>query len=283
MEHMAGRVAVNGTHLYYEQAGSGYPLVLIHGFTLNTQMWEDQFAVFARHYRVVRYDMRGFGQSDLPTEEPFTAVDDLCALLDALDVNRPVVLGLSRGGGVAIDFALAYPERTSALVLVDPALGGWTWSEDFSQSMRKLEITAQTQGMVEARRRWLDHPFFLPARERPELAARLAQIVASYSGWSWLHASSERDADLPTPRPLEQISIPTLLVIGERDIGEFQAIAQHIAGAIRHLTRLVLPGVGHMANMEAPEAFNEAVLSFLGNLNSSHSVDARAGEANEKV
>lgn len=270
MEHTSGMVAVNGTHLYYEQTGSGHPLVLIHGFTLNTQMWEDQFAVFARHYRVIRYDMRGFGRSALPTEEPFTAVDDLRALLDALGVSCTFVLGLSRGGSVAIDFALAYPGRTSALVLVDPALRGRAWSEDLSHSMDELEITARTQGVEAARQRWLAHPFFLPARERPELAARLAQIVAGYSGWSWLHASSERDADLPTPRPLEQISVPTLLVVGERDIEEFQAIAHHIASVIPHLMKRVLPGVGHMANMEAPEAFNEAVLGFLGSLKHGH-------------
>jgi 3-oxoadipate enol-lactonase len=266
MEHTAGMVVANGTHLYYEQAGSGHPLVLINGFTLNTQMWDDQFVVFARNYRVIRYDMRGSGQSALPTEEPFTAVDDLRALLDALGVSRTFVLGLSLGGSVAIDFALAYPDRISALVLVDPALRGWPWSEAFSQSMRELEIVARTQGVEKARQRWLAHPFFLAAREQPELAERLAQIVASYSGWSWLHASPERDVDLPEVRPLEQISTPTLLIMGERDIEEFQAIANHISCSIPHLTKLVLPGVGHMANMEAPEAFNEAVLRFLGSV-----------------
>ena len=270
MEHSADMVTVNGTHLYYERAGSGHPLVLIHGFSLNTQMWEDQFAVFARQYQAIRYDMRGFGRSALPTEEPFTAVEDLRALLDTLGVSRAYVLGLSLGGSVAIDFALAYPDRTSALVLVDTALHGWPWSEAFSHSMRELEIAARTQGVEMARQRWLAHPFFLPARERPELAERLAQIVASYSGWSWLHASPERDADLPEVRPLERISAPTLLIMGERDIEEFQAIASHISCSIPHLTKLVLPGVGHMANMEAPEAFNEAVLRFLGSLKHHH-------------
>ena len=95
---------------------------------------------------------------------------------------------------------------------------------------------------------------------------RLAQIVASYSGWSWLHTSPERDADLSTDRPLSRISVPTLLMMGERDIEEFQAIANHITCSIPQLTKLILPGVGHMANMEAPEAFNEAVLLFLGSL-----------------
>jgi len=270
MEQIADMVTVNGTHLYYERAGTGHPLVLIHGFTLNTQMWEDQFAVFAQHYQTIRYDMRGFGRSALPAEEPFTAVDDLRALLDALGVSRTFVLGLSLGGSVAIDFALAYPDRTSALVLVDPALHGWQWSEAFSQSMRELEIVARTQGVEMARQRWLAYPFFLPARERPELAERLAQIVASYTGWSWLHASPERNTDLPEVRPLERISTPTLLVMGERDIEEFQAIANHISCSIPHLTKLVLPGVGHLANMEAPESFNKVVLRFLGSLKHQH-------------
>jgi 3-oxoadipate enol-lactonase len=266
MEYTAGMVAVNGTHLYYEQAGSGHPLILIHGFTLNTQMWEDQFSVFAQHYRVIRYDVRGSGQSAMPTEEPFTEVDDLLALLDALGVSHTFVLGQSRGGSVAIDFALAHPERTCALILVDPALGGWNWSKAFSQSMHELGIIALTQSVDMAQKRWLAHPFFLSARKRPQQVERLEQIVANYSGWAWLHASSEQDADLPTPRPLEGISVPTLLVIGEHDIQEFQDIANHIARTIPHLTKLVLPGVGHMSNMEAPETFNEAVLGFLENL-----------------
>ena len=266
MEQVAGMVAINGTHLYYERAGSGHPLILLHGFTLNTQMWDDQFAVFAQHYDTIRYDMRGFGRSDLPTEEPFTAVDDFRALLDVLGVSRTFALGFSRGGSVAIDFALAYPDRISALVLVDPALGGWTWSEAFSQSMRELEIAARTQSIGMARQRWLAHPFFLPARERPELAERLAQIVAHYTGWPWLYSSPEREVDLPGTRPLERINVPTLLIIGERDIEEFQVIADHIACAVPHLTKLMLPGVGHMTNMEAPEAFNKAVLRFLENV-----------------
>lgn len=90
--------------------------------------------------------------------------------------------------------------------------------------------------------------------------------MASYSGWSWLQASPEREANLLSPRPLERISVPTLLVMGERDIDEFQAIANHITRTIPRITKLVLPGVGHMSNMEAPDEFNEAVLSFLGKL-----------------
>jgi 3-oxoadipate enol-lactonase len=94
-----GIVEVNGTRLYYEAAGSGPALVLIHGFNLDTRMWDDQFEVFAQHYRVVRYDARGFGQSALPTDEPYTGADDLQALLvlssvKNLDTKTPVLKGV---------------------------------------------------------------------------------------------------------------------------------------------------------------------------------------------
>ena len=98
------------TRLYYEVAGSGHPLVLIHGFTLDTRMWDDQFETFAREYQVVRYDRRGFGKSSLPVDEDYAHADDLAALLEHLGIDRAYVLGLSGGGASAIDFALTYPE-----------------------------------------------------------------------------------------------------------------------------------------------------------------------------
>jgi 3-oxoadipate enol-lactonase len=124
MDEQRGVAEVNGTRLYYEGAGSGHPLVLIHGFGLDTRMWDDQFDVFARHYRVVPYGMRGYGDSAPPADESYSHTDDLKALLEHLSIDRAHVLGQSRGGAVAIDFALAHPGATSALVLVDPVLAG---------------------------------------------------------------------------------------------------------------------------------------------------------------
>src|SRR6266540_3962879 len=102
MNEKSGYAKVNGTRLFYEVAGSGHPLVLIHGHILDRRMWDDQFAVFARRFRVLRYDMRGYGRSALPMGEPYHAVDDLKALLDYLGIARTYVLGLSKGGIVAI-------------------------------------------------------------------------------------------------------------------------------------------------------------------------------------
>ena len=97
-------VAANGTRLYYEAAGAGHPVVLLHGFTFDTTMWDDQFLPLAQHFRVIRYDMRGFGRSDLPGAESYSHVDDLKALLDHLGISQAHLVGLSKGGAIALDF-----------------------------------------------------------------------------------------------------------------------------------------------------------------------------------
>src|SRR5262245_57108437 len=118
MAVQSGFADIPGARLHYEVAGSGEPLVLIHGFTLDMRMWDDQFASLARHFQVVRYDLRGFGKSSMPTTEPYTHADDLKALLDCLNIERAHVLGLSMGGSIAINFALNYPAMVDRLVLV---------------------------------------------------------------------------------------------------------------------------------------------------------------------
>jgi len=117
-----GFADVNGTRLYYEMAGSGPALVLIHGHTLDTRMWDDQFEPFARDYRVIRYDQRGYGKSAPPTAESYSPADDLMALLRYLGLSSAHILGQSRGGAGAIDFALTYPEATTTLIAVDAVL-----------------------------------------------------------------------------------------------------------------------------------------------------------------
>src|SRR5690242_18617682 len=126
-----GFAAVNGSRLYYESAGTGPPLVLLHGFTLDTRMWDDQFEAFARQYRVIRYDLRGFGRSAVPTES-YSHAEDLHALLGHLETEAAYVAGLSMGGAVALDYALAYPQAVRGLILIDAVVGGFRWSPEAS-------------------------------------------------------------------------------------------------------------------------------------------------------
>lgn len=265
----SGFADVNNTRLYYEVSGAGPSLVLIHGFTLDTRMWDDQFEAFSKHYRVVRYDLRGYGQSALPAlRVGYSHADDLKALLDHLGVTRAHVLGLSMGGSVAFNFSLEYPGRTMSLITVDTTLGGFPRSEEWSTFLGMLFSKARQAGVETSKELFLNSGLFQPALENPEVASRLAEMVLSYSGWSLLNPPGpEISLEIPAAKQLDKIDVPTLVIVGERDLQDFRDIADALEGGIPKATKVVISGVGHMANMEAPEKFNEVVLSFLSEIN----------------
>ena len=265
METQTGFADVNDTRLYYEIAGSGHPLVLIHGFTLDTRMWDDQFDVFAAHYQVIRYDLRGYGKSALPTAEPYSHPDDLRALMTHLGIDHAYILGLSLGGAVAVDFAVTYPDATDAFIPVDAALiGGYEWVE--GRLSLAVRTEAQRAGLQEAKTFWLNHPLFAPAQAKPNVAARLAQMVEDYSGWHLVNDDPVRLPEPPAIERLNTLSMPTLVVVGERDVLDFHRIADIMTERISGAKKVVMPGVGHMANMEDPERFNDIVLGFLAEM-----------------
>jgi pimeloyl-ACP methyl ester carboxylesterase len=266
-----GFADVNGTRLYYEMAGSGPALVLIHGHTLDTRMWDDQFEPFARDYRVIRYDQRGYGKSALPTAESYSPADDLMAVLRYLGLSSAHILGQSRGGAGAIDFALTYPEATTTLIAVDAVLRGFQWTS-FGTSLAEIHSAGRTSGVEAARQRWLGDALFAASLENPRVAPRLKQIVGAYSGWAWVNNEPLRPLDPPSIQQLDKIRIPTLVVVGDRDVPDFLAIADILHQRIPNASKVVMAGVGHMSNMEDPELFNRIVLSFL----SSNSVTQRS-------
>ena len=126
-----GFADVNGARLYYEVAGSGPPLVLLHGSFLDTRMWDDQIEVLAEQCRTIRYDARGHGRSAPPSGQPYARSDDLKALLEFLEVGHASLLGLSMGGGVAVNFAVTYPKSADALILVDVGVAGFPMSAEY--------------------------------------------------------------------------------------------------------------------------------------------------------
>jgi 3-oxoadipate enol-lactonase len=210
---------------------------------------------FAGQYRVIRLDLRGYGRSAVPTADSYRHVDDVKALLDTLGVKRAILLGLSMGGGIALDFTLTYPEIVRALIVVDSVLKGFHWSIDWSVRAREL-------GVEGARQRWLAHPLFAASIERADVASRLTQIVNDYSGWHWYN----RDPDpgvTPAIHRLAEITVATQVIVGERDLPDFRKIADTLAEGIANARKDVLPGLGHLPNMEAPDLFNEVVLNFL--------------------
>ena len=263
MQTQTGFAEVNGTRLYYEVAGSGHPLVLIHGMSLDTRMWEDQFEPLAQQYQVIRYDVRGFGKSALPTGGSYAHTDDLKALLEYLDITHAAILGLSMGGSIAVDFALEHPDATDALIPVDSRLSGWQPDAEWTAFSQAVRVRAKEAGIQAARDLWLYSPVFNPALEHPEVAPRLIQIVTEYSGWHWVNENPLRVPDPPAVQRLDTIRMPTLIILGERDFPDCQAVAEALHQGIPKARKVVLPRVGHMSNMEAPERFNALIVDFL--------------------
>lgn len=205
-------------------------------------MWDDQFLPLAQGFRVIRYDLRGFGRSALPTDAPYSHGEDLRALLDALGLQQAHLVGLSKGGGVALDFALTYPQRALSLVLIDTVLGGHAWS---------AEGSARDALVWEA------------ALRQPVVAARLRQIIADYTGWHFVNADPEQGLTPPAAQRLHELRLPVLAMVGEHDLPDFVQIAARIGREVSQARTVVVPGAGHMANMESPAVVTQALRDFL--------------------
>jgi pimeloyl-ACP methyl ester carboxylesterase len=258
----AGLAEVAEPVLYYESCGEGEAVVLIHGGNLDRRMWDDQFQLFARDFRVIRYDVRGFGKTEAPTK-PFSCVKDLRSLLEGLQVPRAHLVGLSLGGRIAIDFALEHPDKVKSLVAVGPGLSGFEWPAESEKRFWELARLARDEGPEKAVEGWLKDPYMVPAMEDPALAKRIRRLALENTA-SWLaNPLLERPLKSPAVKRLGEILVPTLLVVGDRDVPEIQAIVKILEKGIPHAKKVVIAGAGHMVNMEKPDEFNRNVLSFL--------------------
>jgi pimeloyl-ACP methyl ester carboxylesterase len=257
VNEQTGFAPVNGTGLYYEVAGSGPALVFLHAFGCDRRLWDAQAAHFARRYRVVRYDARGYGKSDVPAGAPYAHGEDLRALLDHLDIPAAALCGSSMGGQNAIELALRYPARVRALVVVSASLQGFPFSREIVELFGALRRTARTAGVEAARQ------LFVESAVVGAAADTIRPMLADYSGWHWLNESPVDALKPPMMERLGEISVPTLAMIGEHDSADSRAAYDYFVERVPAAKRHVFPGVGHFANVEAPERFNALVEDFL--------------------
>lgn len=262
---IAGAIAGEAdSALYYETAGSGDPVLLIHGLGLDRRMWEAQVTALASTHRIIRFDLPGAGRSAVPLGT-YKMADAAARVLSAAGVARAHVVGLSLGGEVAIDLALTYPDRVRSLVLLDAAVGGWAWSQPLVDRVGRYIQSAQTTGVAAANASWLGDELFAPARRDSVIARQLSEMVLEYPGTFWLHPDWQQGPTPPAIQRLETIQAPTLIVIGELDLPDFHHIADTVAARVPQARRVLLPGIGHMANMEAPSEVNQLMLDFWRN------------------
>lgn len=253
--------------LYYEIAGEGHPLVLIHGGLVNSGLWDDQFEVFAAQYCTLRFDVRGFGRSKSPSAH-YSNYGDLRDLLDYLNIEQAYVLGLSMGGAIAIDFTLAYTDYVAALLPVAAGLGGYRTTSNRAlrdemeaayergDKARAVELSLQV---------WTDGPHRTPDQVDPNVRERLRAMTAHTFDLPDVDPWLQR-LEPPAIDRLAEIHAPTLFVVGDQDVEDILKIGDLIVTHVPGAQRATIPGTAHHLNMEQPVEFNRIVLEFLNSL-----------------
>lgn len=267
-------VELNGTRFHYDLRGSGPALVLLHSGVSDLRFWDDQVDLFAQHYRVIRYDLRGSGQTSFGAGGQ-SGHDDLRALLDHLNVDKAIVIGCSIGGGTAIDFAQAHADRTRALIPVAAAVGGYeppqldpaelAEREKIGQAVEEayaagdLERAAWLYAQV-----WMDGPKRTPEQVDPAARAKAVEMLMTVFSLPEIDDENFVELEPDAAERLSQIKTPTLVIIGDYDVERLIAHSEFIAQNIPGAQKSVMHGVAHYPNMEKPAEFNQIVLDFLG-------------------
>jgi len=270
---------------YYERRGDGPPVVFVHGAVVDHTQWEPQVEALADEYTVVAYDVRGHGRTGGSEREPYSIdlfADDLAALLDALDLDRPVVCGLSMGGCIAMTFAARYPDRLSGLVLAD-TFGPvpLTLGERLQRQLLRATIPpARLVGYerVERSMVWLqqrvsdagvagdyDRIEAIRARGPTMSTAEFAKVIRAL-------ATFDR-----TAVDLSAIDVPTLALYGEHDAGFIRRQTRGLASLIAHATLLVVPDAGHASNLDNEAFVDGAIRGHLRRVWPHHSPRHGAG------
>ena len=263
-----GFAELPGARLYYEMAGDGEPLVLLHGGFLDSRMWDEQFPFFAEHSQALRYDRRSAGKSEtVPSTAAYTHHQDLYHLLYALDIQQATLIGLSEGGRVAIDFSIAYPQLVQKLVVVSPAVSGFAYRDEwtFKHSEAMVQALAQRDlpGAVEEFLiMWADGPYRTPEQVDPVVRARIRDMAVHGFTPSRL-APNVVYLDPPAAGRLSEIHVPTLVVLGEQDTPDLHEIGKLLQEQVSGAEVVMMANVAHTLVMEKPDEFNALVAHFL--------------------
>lgn len=268
----SGFADVNGGRLYYEVAGEGHPLALLHAGIANSRMWDDQFDVFARQYRVVRYDYRGFGKSSPPVDG-FSMRGDLFELLRQLGIERAYLLGVSMGGGLAVDAAIERPDLVAALIPTCPGLSGQ--SEDatpdemaFFEQVEAADAAGDLDRLNELEvHLWVDGLGRAPEQVNPAVRAKVREMngLALRRQHEW-EGITTRKLEPPAIGRLGEIKAPTLAIIGDRDLSGVKRAVDLITAGVPGARKATITNAAHVPNLEHPEEYNQLVLDFLGSL-----------------
>ncbi len=263
---VSGRTAEGKGGIYFEADGEGMPVVLIHAGYLDSRMWDREFHKYSKKFRVIRYDIRGYGRSSRATAE-FSDAEDLKSVLDELKIRKTVIVGVSNGGRIALDFAVKYPEHVIGLVLVNSGVSGYKASEEDQKLFEQFnEIEEKYVRMLE------EHNFreaavtdvdFWTHMVRGELRERLIEIAAEN-----VHTDEnepgllQKSPEPPAFESLNRLDFPVLVIVGEKDNPASRSISGKLHEMIPGSQIKVIPGSDHIPSLSSPEEFDSAVFAF---------------------
>jgi pimeloyl-ACP methyl ester carboxylesterase len=266
-----GFAHVGDARLYYEDAGEGTPVVMVHAGVADSRQWNQEFAVFAGRYRVIRYDLRGYGRSE-PVEGEFSHLADLTALLDHLGLDEPIVImGCSMGGGLAMDFALTHPTRVMGLIMVGSAPSGLELDIPVPAIFTEVE-KAYTAGQLDLAAELETHAWFDGLGRTPDQVNQaMRKLAYDMNRLALAHDARHLGKRLPdTPSPaatrLNELSIPVLIVAGEHDMPYILAAADYMAENIPSAQKVPMADAAHLPNMDHPAEFQRIVQEYLAGL-----------------
>jgi 3-oxoadipate enol-lactonase len=262
----AGVVKVPGATIAYEIAGTGAPVVFIHGYAQNMSIWDDQMPVFAQRYRVVRYDVRGFGRSAGDVDQTEGA-SDLAILLDSLGIRRAAIVGLSMGSQIALNFAVNHPERVSALVLYGaPPTNDFTVPGDpgMFALFTRLPNIIKAHGVDSVRKAIMATELGWSPPNRPDIDRKILRGWEGYTGRDLTNPKTPSGRVPPTRlSQVDSVRIPTLVIHGDHEVAWFRQFNDTLMARLPSARRVIIENGGHGAHFAEPEKFNRAVLQFL--------------------
>ncbi len=264
----SGLAAINNALIYYEMAGEGQPFVMIHAGVADHRQWNNEFAHFANRFRVVRYDMRGYGKSE-PVDGEFSHLQDLTALLDHLRLDHPLVLmGCSMGGGLAMDFALTRPSKVKALIMVDAGPRGLELDvptpAQFEEAEKaynagELDRVAEIETQI-----WFDGMSRTPAQVNQamrQLAYEMNRNALSHEAKGL--GKRLPDTQTPAAERLSELHLPVLVIVGAHDTPYMLAAAAYMVEKIPSARKVIIDDAAHLSNMDQPGEFQRIVTTFL--------------------
>jgi 3-oxoadipate enol-lactonase len=258
----------DGVALNFRDEGRGPAVALLHGHTLDLRMWDDLTAVLThRGFRVIRYDQRGQGRSASPPSGYRWGdhAADLAGLLEARHAAPAHLVGLSKGGGIALELAVRRPELVRSLVVVGPLVPDFPLSAELRAELRELGQRIRSAGVQQAvRDLWLDGPLFASAHAIPGVREKLESMVLTFPAGEYFAAGRDApDREWRVPDRLVEITAPTLAVAGEHDVPDFASMAALAATRIPGARLEVVAGCGHLVPLERSRQFIDLVVAFL--------------------